>query len=400
MSRRLQHLQVRQAAKWFGVALATGALLFAPRANAYCPSYTPQLTAANSKCAIQPALGTNPSVSQLNALFAKAALGNAGWGAGGPSIPTLNQGCRKPNPPVAIPARFPCVLIKALAIRESAWQQFCVPSSPAAAVGAPSRTLVSFDCGYGIGQVTSGMHVGENPGFDRARVASDPLYSLAVGMGILRQKWSATQCVGDNDPDVVEDWYNALWAYNGLAYSNNPNNPKHKAGRGPYNPSGSSAYPYQELLFGWMEFPPGASYWASLPAAYPNRGQIGTGGAPPALDEPSCASPTDCTKKRPTHAGNCGPSARPDGGGPTPPDSGLPSADAGDEAVQIPDAGVAGPNDPINGPTRAGDDPSATSSGCCATSPATSQAQGVWGATLALIAMSAIWLRRKQVKRG
>ena len=38
------------------------------------------------------------------------------------------------------------------------WKQFCVPELPADQVGGPSRTIISFDCGYGIGQVTSGMH--------------------------------------------------------------------------------------------------------------------------------------------------------------------------------------------------------------------------------------------------
>jgi hypothetical protein len=367
-------------------ALAAGSLT-ARNAAAFCPSYTPQGTANGQRCAIQPAAGTNPSVSQLNVLFAKAALGNAGWGAGGPPIGTINQGCGKPKPPTAIPARFPCVLIKALAIRESAWQQFCKPDSPASAVGAASRTIVSFDCGYGIGQVTSGMHVGENPGFDRNRVASDSLYSLAAGMGILRSKWVATACVGDNNPDLVEDWYTALWAYNGLSYSNNPNNPKHKAGRGPYNPAGSAAYPYQELLYGWMEFPPAANYWASLAAAYPNRGQVGTGSAPPALPESTCASPTDCTRKRSTHSGACPPAVATDAGV-------ADAGDAGDDTVTQPDGGVAGPGNPDSGATFVGDDPPPSDSGCCATAPTTHAS--CTGPAALLILLGACVMRRKR----
>ena len=105
--------------------------------------------------------------------------------------------------------------------------QFCVPSTPSDEVGGASRTLISFDCGYGIGQVTSGMHTGENPGFDRAHVASDPTYNLATGTRILAVKWVATNCVGDNQPTVIEHWYAATWAYNGLAYVNNPSNPNY-----------------------------------------------------------------------------------------------------------------------------------------------------------------------------
>jgi hypothetical protein len=333
-------------------------------AHAYCPSYTPAGTANSYKCAINPAPGINPTVAQMNALFLKAAQGKAGWGVGGPDIGTINQGCNKPKPPVPVAARFPCVLIKAMMMRESAWQQFCKPDAPASQVGNASRTIVSFDCGYGIGQVTSGMHVGENPGFDRAKVASDPLYNLATGMTILRSKWVATACVGDNNPDIVEDWYTAVWAYNGLAYSNNPNNPNLKAGRGVYNPATGGAYAYQELIFGWMEHPPSAAHWPRLEAAYPNRGEVGNTGRPGNLKEPSCASPTDCTKTRITHSGSCIPA-------PPVSDAGV---DSGGDAEPIdpplPDAGGAGPKPPEEGPNKLADDPlPAPDSGCCAAAP-------------------------------
>ena len=68
---------------------------------------------------------------------------------------------------------------------ESNWRQFCVPTEPPDQEGGESRTVISFDCGYGIAQVTSGMHVGETPDFDRERVAADPVYNLATGTRIL-----------------------------------------------------------------------------------------------------------------------------------------------------------------------------------------------------------------------
>ena len=92
-------------------------------------------------------------------------------------------------------------------MQESGWRQFCVPDTPADQVGGASRTIISFDCGYGVGQVTSGMHKGETPAFDRARVANDATYNLATGTLILADKWRATNCVGDNQPRTVEDWY-------------------------------------------------------------------------------------------------------------------------------------------------------------------------------------------------
>src|SRR5258706_15984608 len=171
-------------------------------------------------------------------------------------------------------------------MQESGWRQFCVPDPPAASVGAPERTIVSFDCGYGVGQVTSGMHAGENPSFDRARVAGDATYNLAAGTLILSDKWRATNCVGDNQPPIIEDWYVATWAYNGLAYVNNPNNPNYDTSRGVYNPKLGGAAPYQEKVLGWIEHPPGnPPYWQALAVAYPNPGDVGGAGSPPAMPD-------------------------------------------------------------------------------------------------------------------
>jgi hypothetical protein len=190
---------------------------------------------------------------------------------------------------------------------ESGWQQFCKPTLPSSSVGQPERTIVSFDCGYGVGQVTSGMHVGESPDFDRARVASDATYNLATGTRILRDKWANTSCVGDRLPEVVEHWYTAVWAYNGLAYSNNPNNPNLTANRKPYNPKNGGSYTYQEKVFGRMEYPTSAEHWSSVAVAYPDRAGISASSARPgAIPNPACEGPTSCVGKRPLHRGPCG----------------------------------------------------------------------------------------------
>jgi hypothetical protein len=200
---------------------------------------------------------------------------------------------------------FPCELLKAIAMHESGWQQFCVPGLPADEKGKSSRTIISFDCGYGVGQVTSGMHKGETPAFDQQKVAGDPTYNLATSTQILAGKWKATNCVGDNQPKIIEDWYAAVWAYNGLAWSNNPNNPNLDAGRGVWDPAVGGSYAYQERVFGRVEHPNSSAYWTSVALAYPNRKDCGTTGKPPALPEPSCASPTDCSKTRSVHVSSC-----------------------------------------------------------------------------------------------
>jgi hypothetical protein len=303
----------------------------APDALAYCPSYTPAETAGGQNCGVDPVPGQDPSIAGWQQIFASVAPGEASWGANGPAgIGTIGAGCGKPNAMTSVPAHFPCHVLYAITMVESGWRQFCVPDTPAASVGAPSRTIVSFDCGYGIGQVTSGMHVGETPAFDRTRVAGEAEYNLATGTFILASKWRATNCVGDNDPDLVEDWYTAIWAYNGLAYSNNPNNPNLTAGRGVYDPANGGSYAYQEKVFGWMEHPPADGRWAALAPAYPDRAEIGSGGSPPALSEPSCASPTDCTSTRSTHVSACTGAAADGGAGDAAPDAMADaSADAG-----------------------------------------------------------------------
>lgn len=335
----------------FGSSVAFAALFWASPARAYCPSYTPAITATTQKCGVDPAPGSNPTIATWQGIFARVAGGMASWGSDGPTIGTLGNGCGHPNPSTQVPAHFPCHVLMAIAMQESGWRQFCVPDAPASEKGQPERTIVSFDCGYGIGQVTSGMHTGESPSFDRARVASDPTYNLATGTRILRDKWAATKCVGDNNPELVEDWYTAIWAYNGLAYSNNPNNPNLTAGRGPYDPaSGAGSYAYQERVLGWMEHPPSAR-WDVLAPAYPNLGDLGTSGSPPELPEPSCASPTSCAQKRTTHTSRCG-------AAPSPADAGAgdAAADAAADAAPRSDGGPAPkPDGAAPGPSGRGD---------------------------------------------
>lgn len=317
----------------------------------FCPSYTLSSTNNNANCGVEAVNGTNPTVAQWQNIFQLVAQGPSGWGSSGPSVPDIGQGCGKPMPTIQVPAKFPCELLKCIAQVESNWTQFCVPTTPADQVGGPSRTIISFDCGYGIGQVTSGMHIGEAPNFDRARVASDPTYNMATGTRILGDKWRATRCVGDNQPSIIEHWYSATWAYNGLSYTNNPNNPNFSSTRGVYNPAVGGAAPYQEKVFGRMQYPT-SGRWTSVSVAYPRLSDIGTTGSPNTLPEPTCGSPTSCATTRPTHVSSCfqvdagtgggaGGGAG-GGGGSMPPDSGSGTGGGGGSTDAGVDAGVDG----------------------------------------------------------
>jgi hypothetical protein len=287
-----------------GLAAAAAIALAPGAAAAFCPCYTLSSASNSHNCGVEAVNGTNPTTAQWNDIFALVSQGPAVWGNKGPSVGDIGQGCGKPEKTHNVPAEFPCELLKGIASQETGWRQFCVPDTPADEVGGPSRTIISFDCGYGIGQVTSGMHKGETPNFDRTKVAGDPTYNLATGTQILAAKWKATNCVGDNQPKIIEDWYIATWAYNGLAYVNNPSNPNYDPNRGVWNPKAGGAAPYQEKVFGWIEHPQFAGVTATA-LAYPNPGDVGGGGVPPDLPEPDCASPTNCVQKRSVHDSAC-----------------------------------------------------------------------------------------------
>ena len=323
-------------------ALLVVAVISTPALAQFCPSFTASSPNNTGDCAIEAVNGTNPTVAQWQGIFDTVSKGPSFWGSNGPAVGNIGVGCGRPMPTVAQSPRFPCELIKAISMQESSWKQFCSPTTPADQRGRPDQTIISFDCGYGIGQVTSGMRrFDATPNYDRARVASDPLYNLATGMQILAEKWRVTNCVGDNQPRLVEHWYTATWAYNGLSTSNNPNNPAFSTTRGICRPGmcPSGSAPYQERVWGWMEFPPTPGHWRGIRPAYPRLSDLGTASRPPALPDPTCGGPASCTSMRPLNVSECLTDAgRPDAGGSDAgladagfagPDAGLPSTDAG-----------------------------------------------------------------------
>ncbi len=242
-----------------------------------------------------PQTGTQGCGSDVARLLERGARNRLA--SNGPSMPTLGQGCADTK---SVTASAPCPLVKAIAYAESVWTQFCTDGC-----GTSGQTLISFDCGYGIMQVTSGMTGGA--GFDPMRVAAEPRYNVGAGMKILFDKWRSTPCVGDNQPTTLEHWYFATWAYNGYGWVNNPNNPRLAPWPRPaYNGPGTLArgsYPYQEVIWGLLRHPPGER-WAPIAASYPDLGEIcnvdgcrhsGANSEPQPVHTDTCqtAAPTD-----------------------------------------------------------------------------------------------------------
>ncbi len=117
--------------------------------------------------------------------------------------------------------RIPPTLLKSVVWVES---EFAHANSnvPWGGVGPVQR---SFDCGFGLGQITSGMenHSG-SPNAKQTLVGTHFVFNVAEAARMLAQKWNdvSVPIAGDGDPANLEDWYYAVWAYNGLFLTNHP----------------------------------------------------------------------------------------------------------------------------------------------------------------------------------
>ncbi|MFF0018766.1 RHS repeat-associated core domain-containing protein [Streptomyces sp. NPDC005374] len=151
------------------------------------------------------------------------------------------------------------------------------------------------DCGYGLGQVTTGMSAGDTTYsvHGQWKIAVDYQENVAAGLQILERTWNqlydAGITVNGGDPKYLENWYLAAWAYNsgvqptaafgnttgctpsatctgpdgtwGLGWANNPRNPDYPPTRAPYlrdsyaDASHPASWPYQERIMGWMGSP-------------------------------------------------------------------------------------------------------------------------------------------------
>lgn len=129
--------------------------------------------------------------------------------------------------------RIPPTLFKSIAWIESNYTQ----ASNAVPFGGVGPALRSFDCGYGLGQITTGMaNTSGTPSAKQALIGTHYLFNIAEGIRILADKWNSAPglrpIAGTGDPAILEDWYFAVWSYNGFAFSNHPLNPMRNPLRG------------------------------------------------------------------------------------------------------------------------------------------------------------------------
>lgn len=203
-------------------------------------------------------------------------------------LPAIESGTRG-NRTTAPRRRVPATLLQAIAWTESGMTM----AAGSVTFQSSGDTLVSFDCGHGIMQITTGMTVplgaAERPSTAQVSIATHYASNVARGAALLADKWNRApeeRPVAGADtqgsPDLIENWYYAVWSYNGFTgpgdrMSNHPADPGFGAWpRTAYRCDGQQArnrYPYQELVWGCMATPPeiaGEALWDAVPATLPD----------------------------------------------------------------------------------------------------------------------------------
>lgn len=113
---------------------------------------------------------------------------------------------------VATKRGIPSIILKSIAKVESTFRQFNRNGKP----------LTSRGGHIGIMQIS-----GRDGAYNLEKLKKDPVYNIEAGADHLLGKWKTANDkmaqIGNMDPNILEHWYFALWAYNGLLDRNNPN---------------------------------------------------------------------------------------------------------------------------------------------------------------------------------
>ena len=181
-------------------------------------------------------------------------------------------------------AVIPEVLLHAIGWIESRLNQAAI-SVPYESSGA---ILISSSCAYGLMQVASFFsNEGDVPSRAESLAGTHYAYNVAAGAQILVEKWNLDlfPVIGLGQPEFIEAWYFATWAYNGWATSNHPAGPEVDPFRTlPYDCDGPfNGYAYQELVLGCLVNPPsvdGVQLWPALNVRLPDLTTLAQPGGP------------------------------------------------------------------------------------------------------------------------
>ncbi|SES31384.1 transglycosylase SLT domain-containing protein [Psychrobacillus sp. OK032] len=109
----------------------------------------------------------------------------------------------------ALEAKVPPEVVKAVASRENgAWKQFDENGQP----------IISKDNGIGLMQITN------QPSYDQERLKYDVNYNIQAGVEILSKMYDRKDLpkIKGAGPEVIENWYFPVMAYNGIKPVNSP----------------------------------------------------------------------------------------------------------------------------------------------------------------------------------
>jgi hypothetical protein len=126
------------------------------------------------------------------------------------------------------PPHVSAAILHGVAYVESDWHQFN-DSSYDVDNEPPGSPVESFDGGWGQYQQTWGMppqcQQDNNCRSDASKIQNDQSYNIGTGVASLISAWNETAGVASNsdpnDPYKANDWFFAVWAYNG-SYGNDP----------------------------------------------------------------------------------------------------------------------------------------------------------------------------------
>jgi hypothetical protein len=128
------------------------------------------------------------------------------------------------------------------------------------------------DCGYGIAQVTTGMCLAGAancsnplPYEDQLAAAVDFQTNIAAGLQILEQKYNQVRALGmttngGGNPQYVENWWYALWAYNAGLEPNAANGNTTGCSPSPNCTDAPGNGPGGNWGLGWVDVPAGSAH--------------------------------------------------------------------------------------------------------------------------------------------
>ncbi|MHC0036463.1 S-layer homology domain-containing protein [Pseudoneobacillus sp. C159] len=116
---------------------------------------------------------------------------------------------------VATENGIPPEILKAIAYVENGMKQYDAAGNP---------VLNPTDGGIGIMQITLSDEEATAKGIDKEALKWNTRYNIEIGAKILLEKFRNPNLpkVNDKNPEIIENWYFAIMAYNGLSKRNDP----------------------------------------------------------------------------------------------------------------------------------------------------------------------------------